>query len=421
MVGDDGIYVVGAGLAGLSCARHLADHGVNATVLEAADGVGGRVRTDVVDGFLLDRGFQTLLTAAPEARGLLDYRALELHPFEPATLIRIDGRFVKVTDPFRQPLAALTALLAPVGGTRDKLRLARLRRRALHEDLATMLARPEAPTSGALAWYGFSETMVERLFRPLFAGVLMDPRLETSSRMFELALRMLAVGRAAIPSRGMVAIPEQLAATLPAGVHLRRAATRVERGKLTLAGGELLRPGAVVVATDGPSASWLLGEQVLPPPGSMPATCVYFATEHPPLDEPILIVNGEGSGPVSHCCVPSAVSPTYAPSGRHLVSVSVLGKVEPGEALERAVVGQLADWFGSGVLGWDLLATYRIEHAQPAQPVGALDPPERPVRLEPGLYLCGDHRDNASINGALTSGRRAAAAVLEDLHAGAIR
>src|SRR6266498_1292553 len=162
MVGDDGIYVVGAGLAGLSCARHLADHGVNATVLEAADGVGGRVRTDVVDGFLLDRGFQTLLTAAPEARGLLDYRALELHPFEPATLIRIDGRFVKVTDPFRQPLAAVTALLAPVVVTRDKLRLALLRRRALHEDLSTMLARPESPTSGALAWYGFSETMVER-------------------------------------------------------------------------------------------------------------------------------------------------------------------------------------------------------------------------------------------------------------------
>jgi len=175
-----------------------------------------------------------------------------------------------------------------------------------------------------------------------------------------------------------------------------------------------------VVATDGPSASWLLGEQVLPPPGSVPATCLYFATEHPPLDEPILVLNGEDSGPVSHCCVPSAVSPTYAPAGRHLVSVSVLGPVEAGEELERSVVGQLADWFGSGVLGWDLLATYRIEHAQPAQPVGALDPPERPVRLEPGLYLCGDHRDNASINGALASGRRAAAAVLQDLRGGTI-
>jgi len=420
MAGDDGIYVVGAGLAGLACAHHLLDHGVNATVLEAADGVGGRVRTDVVDGFLLDRGFQMLLTAYPEAKGLLDYRALELHPFSTAALIRMDGRFVKVTDPFRRPLAALSALLAPVGSIRDKLRLARLRRRALREDLATMLARPEAPTGGALAWYGFSPAIVERLFRPLFAGVLMDPGLDASSRMFELALRMLAVGRAAIPSRGMAAIPEQLAAALPGGVHLRRAATKVERGKLTLAGGELLRPAAVVVATDGPSASWLLGERVLAPPGSMPATCLYFATEHPPLDEPILVLNGEGAGPVSHCCVPSAVSPTYAPAGGHLVSVSVLGAVAPGEELERAVVGQLADWFGSGVLGWDLLGTYRIEHAQPAQPVGALDPPERPVRLEPGLYLCGDHRDNASINGALASGRRAATALLEDLRGGAI-
>jgi len=419
MAGDDGIYVVGAGLAGLSCARHLLDHGVNATVLEAGDGVGGRVRTDVVDGFLLDRGFQLLLTAFPEARGLLDYQALELHPFEPAALIRIDGRFVRVTDPFRQPLGALSALLAPVGSMRDKLRLARLRRRALREDLATMLARPEAPTRGALAWYGFSETMVERLFRPLFSGVLMDPRLETSSRMFELALRMLALGPSAIPSRGMAAIPEQVAANL-LGVHLRRAATRVERGKLTLAGGELLRPRAVVVATDGPSASWLLGERVLPPPGSRPATCLYFSTEHPPIDEPILVLNGEGSGPVSHCCVPSTVSPTYAPAGGHLVSVSVPGAVEPGDELERAVVEQLADWFGSGVLGWDLLGTYRSEHAQPAQPVGVLEPPERPVRLEPGLYLCGDHRDNASINGALASGRRAATAVLEDLRSGAI-
>lgn len=420
MARDDGIYVIGAGLAGLSCARRLLEHGVNAIVLEAGDGVGGRVRTDLVDGFLLDRGFQTLLTAYPEARELLDYRALELHPFEPGALIRVDGRFVKLTDPFRQPLSALTALLAPVGTTGDKLRLARLRRRALREDLGTMLARAEAPTSGALAWYGFSATMVERLFRPLFAGVLLDPRLETSSRMFELALRMLASGHAALPSRGMVAIPEQLAAGLPGDVNLRRAATKVERGKLTLAGGELLRPGAVVVATDGPSASWLLGERVLPSPGSMPATCLYFSTEHPPLDEPVLVLNGEGSGPVSQCCVPSAVSPTYAPAGGHLVSVSVLGSVEPGEELERAVVEQLADWFGSGVLGWDLLATYRIEHAQPAQPVGALDPPERPVRLEPGLYLCGDHRDNASINGALASGRRAAAAVLEDLRSGAI-
>jgi hypothetical protein len=176
----------------------------------------------------------------------------------------------------------------------------------------------------------------------------------------------------------------------------------------------------VVVATDGPSASWLLGADVLASPGSRPATCLYFSTDHPPIDEPVLVLNGDGTGPVSHCCVLNHVSPTYAPPGRNLVSVSVLGEAAPDEELERSVVGQLADWFGSGVLGWDLLATYRIEHAQPAQPVGVLDPPERPVRLEPGLYVCGDHRDNASINGALASGRRAAAALVEDLRAGSI-
>jgi phytoene dehydrogenase-like protein len=420
MAGDDGIYVIGAGLAGLSCAHHLLRQGVNPIVLEAGDGVGGRVRTDVVDGFLLDRGFQVLFTAYPEAEALLDYRALELHPFATGALLRVEGRFIRIADPFRQPLHTPTAMLSRVGSAADKLRLARLRRRAIHEDLETLFARTESPTSGALTWYGFSDTMVERLFRPFFSGVLLDPKLDTSSRMFEFVLRMLALGHSALPSHGMAAIPEQLAAGLPQGVHLRRAATRVEPGRLTLSGGERLRPRAVVVATDGPSASWLLGADVLAVPGSRPATCLYFATDHAPIEEPLLVLNGEDTGPVSHCCVLNHVSPTYAPPGRNLVSVSVLGEAGPDEELERVVVGQLADWFGSGVLGWDLLATYRIEHAQPAQPVGVLDPPERPVRLEPGLYVCGDHRDNASINGALASGRRAAAALVQDLRAGSL-
>ncbi len=422
MGGEGGVYVVGAGLAGLSCARRLLAHGVAATVLEAGDGVGGRVRTDVVDGFLLDRGFQVLLTAYPEAHALLDYRALELHPLHPGALLRLEGRFVRLTDPFRRPLAGLATLLAPVGTVGDKLRLARLRRRVLRESIATLLDRPEAPTSGALAWYGFSTMMVERLFRPLFGGALLDRELHTSSRMFELALRMLATGHAAIPTRGMAAVPEQLAAGLPGGsVCLQRAATRVEPGLLTLAGGQRLRPRAVVVAADGPSASWLLGEDVLLPPESVPAICLYFATEHAPLDEPIMVLNGDEPGPVSHLCVPSAVAPTYAPPGVHLVSATVVGAgATPDEELERAVVEQLADWFGSGVLGWDLLATYHVKHARPAQRVGALDPPERPVRLRPGLYVCGDHRDNASVNGALASGRRAADALIEDLRGGAI-
>jgi len=414
--GGGDVYVVGAGLAGLRCARRLHERGVTATVLEAGDAVGGRVRTDRVDGFLLDRGFQVLLTAYPEARSVLDYRELELHPFYPGALVWTGGRFVTVADPFRRRLDGLRTLVAPVGGLGDKLKLASLRRRVVAGSLEELFARPEISTGQALARDGFSDEMVDRLLRPLFGGLLLDRELGASSRMFEFLYRMLALGEAALPTRGMAAIPEQLANGLPPGcVHLGQKVAEVGDGGLVLAAGERLRARAVVVATDGPTATGLLGEGAAP--ASAAACCLYFATDRAPIDEPVLVLDGDGAGPVNHLCVPSAVAPTYAPAGAALVSATVLERpgLPRGADLEAAVLGQLADWFGSAVVGWRHLATYQIPHAQPVQPPGALDPPARPVRVRPGVYVCGDHRDNASIDGALTSGRRAADAVLEDL------
>jgi phytoene dehydrogenase-like protein len=172
----------------------------------------------------------------------------------------------------------------------------------------------------------------------------------------------------------------------------------------------------VVVATDGPTAAGLLGGEPAAP-ASVAASCLYFATERAPVDEPVIMLDGDGAGPVNNLCIPSAVAPTYAPPGAALVSAAVLDRpgLPKGPDLEAAVLGQLADWFGSAVVGWRHLATYHIPHAQPAQPPGTLDPPQRSVRLRRGLYVCGDHRDNASIDGALASGRRTADAVLEDL------
>jgi phytoene dehydrogenase-like protein len=414
---DGGVYVVGAGLAGLRCARRLQEQDVAATVLEAGDEVGGRVRTDRVDDFLLDRGFQVLLTAYPEATDALDYRELELRPFYPGALVRTGGRFVTVADPFRRRWDGLRTVLAPVGSLGDKLKVASLRRRVTAGTLEDLFARPETTTREALADHGFSDTIVDRFFRPLFGGVLLDRELGTSSRMFEFVYRMFAVGDVALPARGMGAIPEQLAAGLPPDrVRLGQRVTAVGGGGLTLANGEQLQARAVVVATDGPTASGLLGGEP-PAPASLAASCLYFAADSAPVDEPIIVLDGDGQGPVNHLCVPSTVAPAYAPPGAALVSAAVLDRPDlpRGPDLEAAVLGQLADWFGSAVVGWRHLATYHIPHAQPAQPPGTLDPPERPVRLRPGLYLCGDHRDNASINGALTSGRRTADAVLEDL------
>src|SRR5918993_498864 len=391
---DGGVYVVGAGLAGLRCARRLHDKGVAATVLEAADGVGGRVRTDRVEDFLLDRGFQALLTAYPEAREALDYRELELHPFYPGAMVRTGGRFVTVADPFRRRWDGLRTALAPVGGLGDKLKVAKLRRRVTAGSLEELFARPETTTREALAADGFSDTIVDRFFRPLFGGVLLDHELGTSSRMFEFVYRMFALGDVALPTRGMGAIAEQLAGGLPPGC--------VRLGQRVTAGGG----GGGPPGPGGPAA-----------PRSVAASCLYFAADRAPVDEPVIVLDGDGQGPVNNLCVPSAVAPTYAPPGAALISAAVIDRpgLPKGPDLEAAVLGQLADWFGSGVVAWRHPKTYHIPHPQPAQPPGTLDPPERPVRLRPGLYVCGDHRDNASINGALASGRRTAEVVLEDL------
>ena len=278
---NGGVYVVGAGLAGLRCARRLHDKGAAATALEASDGVGGRVRTDRVEDFLLDRGFQALLTAYPEASEALDYRELELHPFYPGAMVRTGGRFT-VADPFRRRWDGLRTALAPVGGLGDKLKVASPAP-AGHRRVAggAAFARPETTTREALAADGFSDTIVDRFFRPLFGGVLLDRELGTSSRMFEFVYRMFALGDVALPTRGMGAIGEQLAGGLPDCVRLGQRVTAVGDGAVTLAGGEKLPAKAVVVATDGPTASELLGDD-LPAPGSVAATCLYAMPTAPP-------------------------------------------------------------------------------------------------------------------------------------------
>jgi phytoene dehydrogenase-like protein len=204
---DHRVLVVGAGLAGLCCAERLADHGLAPLVLEAAEDVGGRVRTDEVEGCLLDRGFQVLLTAYPTAREVLDYQALHLQPFEPGALVRCGGRFHRVADPWRRPFAALQGVFGPIGSLSDKLRVAALRRRVLQGAVRDLFERPERTTMAALREAGFSTAMIDRFFRPFLGGVFLDTKLETSSRMFEFVFRMFASGDVAIPARGMQAIP----------------------------------------------------------------------------------------------------------------------------------------------------------------------------------------------------------------------
>ena len=414
LISDPDVVIVGGGLAGLACARHLHQNGISFQIIEASDALGGRVRTDHVAGFLLDRGFQVLLTAYPEAQKVLDYAKLDLHTFFPGAVIRIDNHSYRVADPLRLPLVAFESLFSPIGTMSDKFRLLALRLRLHKQSIDTIFKNKERTTLDALLQKGFSPTIVSTFFRPFLRGVFLEKGLMTSSRMFEFTCKMFTDGHAALPANGMGAIPDQLASALPAeSIRLNIKVVSVSPSSATLEYGEQLKARAVVVATEGPEACRLIPG--LEPVLSCSTTCMYFVADHNPLGSPILALNGDGSGIINNLCVPSSIAPSYAPAGSSLISVSILGiPDEDDKKLELTVRSQLKSWFGQKVDSWRSLRTYRIHHALPSQAFPALSQPQRPVKMQRGLYVCGDHRDSASMHGALVSGRRTAKSILED-------
>ncbi len=403
------VIIVGAGLAGLSCATTLHGAGVDVVIVEANDGVGGRVRSDKVDGFILDRGFQVALTAYPEMHRQLDMAALDLQAFDPGALVWRNGKGSAVSDPFRLPTSVLSTAFAPIGSPFDKLRIAKLRSDLRKVHPARLLGGDDMSTADALRAAGFSDTIIERFFTPLVGGIQLDPDLRDSRRMFDVIFRMLADGDSVVPAAGMQAIPDQLAAQLPdAAVRLDCRVTDATATSVTTAAGEKISGASVVIATEGPVAAELLG---LPAVASKAAGCVYFAADAAPTDSKMVILDGTGVGPVLNVAVMSNVAPAYAPAGRHLIGAALPG-VSDGD-LETVARRQLREWWGPSVDAWTHLATYRIPHGQPAQtPPFA---PKQAVRLDDGRFVCGDHRDTASIQGAMFSGRRCAAAVTATL------
>ncbi len=421
------VAIVGAGLAGLCCAVRLERAGLSVKLLEAEDAPGGRIRTDQVEGFRLDRGFQVLLTGYPEIGQHFDVKPLRLCPFARGALVRHGGRFHHFADPFRDSLGnALSIAVDPVVSLNDKLRVARLRRLVKHGEPADLFKKPEMTTRQFLEEYGFSSKMVDRFFVPFLAGIFLERELATSSRYFQFLFRVFAYGDTAVPENGMEMLPRQLAVRLKSGTletNVLVNAIRRNGNGFVLDGGKKASYPArqVVLAVDDEQVRSLLNhENGRWPPSDLVqwnrATTFYYATDRTPIDGPLLVLNGDGpaAGPVNHAMVLSQASQRYAPPGMHLIAANVVGRAPHSdsqiEQLERDTRAQLARWFGAGVTRWTVVGGYPILHALPL--CAHAEWQQSNPRLMEGVYVCGDYRETPSIEGALASGRRAAESVL---------
>ncbi|MFC9330723.1 NAD(P)/FAD-dependent oxidoreductase [Kitasatospora sp. NPDC057015] len=404
------VLVVGAGVAGLSCALDLAAAGLDVLLVEEGDAVGGRVRTDRRAGFLLDRGFQVFNTSYPQVKRRLRLRELRLHPFTPGVLVQTDRGRLRFTDPTRRPGHAGDLLPGRLGSARDLAALGLLSARDLLLPPAVLRRGRDTSTRAALASAGVSPALVEEFFRPFLSGVFLEDELETSARFFHLVWRSMLRGTLCLPAAGIGAVPAQLAAGLPAGaLRLGTPVRELSEAGAVLADGRELPARAVVVAT-GPGAAGALLPG-LPVPPTRTVSTLYHAAPRTPLAEPTLLV--DAARRVLNTVVLSEVAPGYATDGRALVSTSVLGAATEGREAE--VRSALAELYGTDTADWEPLATYTVREALPAMP--APWPLTRSTRFGERRYVCGDHRATGSLQGAMASGTRAAREVLQDLGA----
>ena len=427
MTVDCDVVVVGAGVAGLECARTLHAHGLAVRVVEASDGVGGRVRSDRFDGFTVDRGFQLLNPAYPAVRARVDVGALDLRPLLPGVAVRRDAGLALLADPRRAPRLLGPTLRSGYVRPLELVALARWAAPALGS-ARRLVDGPDETLARSLDRTRVDGAIRREVLAPFLAGVLAEDDGTTSAAFARLLVRMFLLGTPGVPAGGMAQLPAQLARDLPDVVL----GTRVETVERT--GGEggasavrvrtddgTVEARAVVVATDAVTAEALVGVRA---PAMKGLATHWYATDEAPRADAAIVVDGRRQGghrpgPVVNAAVMSNAAPSYAPPGQHLVQVTCLLDAGPAAdpPAEPDVRRQAGEMFGVSTSTWREIARHLVPGALPAQPAPLVARQE--VDLGGGVFVCGDHRDTASLQGALVSGARTADAVRRRLSGGA--
>ena len=403
--------IIGAGLAGLTAARVLKTAGRKVKIIEASDGPGGRVRTDEVNGFLLDRGFQVFLTAYPEAKHFLDYKALDLRSFNPGSIILSNAGIDEIGDPLREASALIRTLKSPIGTLSDKLRLLSLRLKLAGNSIDQIFSKKETTTLEYLRGAGFSEKIISDFFTPFMAGIYLEQKLDTSSRMFEFVFKMFSESDTAIPAKGMGMISRQLASDLSAEeLILNERAISIDENKVQTASGNVYEASTILIATTADCIPMPFQPRLIK---KKSVTCMYFSADQAPYQKALIALNAIPNRLVNNLAVMSNISSCYAPEGKSLISVSLSGNEQfiKQDELELKVKEELKFWFAE-CSNWAHIKTYTIPYALPDNSHVKNDILSPSIRINYSTFICGDHLLNGSINAAMKSGRLAAEAIL---------
>lgn len=406
------VIIVGGGLSGLTAARKLQELNIDFLLLEATDRIGGRVKTDVIDGFRLDHGFQVLLTAYPEAKRWLDYQKLDLRAFDPgAMLLYPDGSKDRLGDPLRQLSSLVPTVFSKAGNLQDKLKTWTLKNRLSNMSLDAIFEQKEMAAMDVLTdEYGFSKEMIQHFFQPFFTGIFLEKELKTSRRMFDFVFKMFSEADTAIPNLGMEEIGKQLTAPLPKKAIITGARVeKIDGQDVYLKDGSKWSAPHIIIATE---ATGLVSEVTKVKTEFQSTTHLHFVSKHDPIGKPLIALNNSSNRLTNNICNISKVAPGYSPDHRHLISISLVGEsAKTAKDLIGAVKNELKPWFGSATQEWEHLHSREIRYALPNQQSVTNNLGANHFEIRKGLYACGDFQLNGSINASMKAGRLVAESI----------
>lgn len=391
------IAIVGAGLSGLTAAKILYKKNIDFELIEASASIGGRVKTEHIEGFLLDCGFQVLLDSYELLHKYVNLENLKLKSFEPgAQILTNDDKLHTISDPLRSPTHLLSTLFSPIGSFSDKIKILSLK---------SSLPLPDATSYNHLKKIGFSEKIISTFFRPFFSGVLLEKELESPASFFAFLYNRFSAGLATLPEKGMGQLPIELAKDLSQKrIRLKTKVNAItDEGEIFFSDGSSQKYDKIILAVDALNASKIYTHFDFPIKKRSVLT-VYFASNARPVDHRFLFLNASQKGIVNHIAFLSNTQKSYAPLGRHLISVNIIDDKEHSPAV---ILDEISSWNVFNTKDWTFLKSYLIDYALP----GTYYQGTRNNSLS-NVILAGDYMENPSIDGAMKSGEKAALQVI---------